>query len=241
MSLTAPGRALRRHRFAQAGTLSVALALTLTACGGQSEPAESSTTSPSSAKPAVETSAPASTSETAGVSSSPAAKTSGSGEYVPASADGPAQNVPKPKMPAAMKEETKEGAEAAIRYFWDVHYYAEQTGDTELLDSLYSEYCEFCQFSSNDLQMIYKDGGWYTGTEVQIDSILTHRSETGYVSTLLVTTGTGTGYTKGGVVPENGDVEAASKQPWIAEVSFNPESSHWIVDEMSYEGSIGSN
>ena len=46
MSLTAPGRALRRHRFAQAGTLSVALALALTACGGQSEPAESSTTSP---------------------------------------------------------------------------------------------------------------------------------------------------------------------------------------------------
>ena len=49
MSLTAPGRALRRRRFAQAGTLSVAVALTLTACGGQSEPAESSTTSPSSA------------------------------------------------------------------------------------------------------------------------------------------------------------------------------------------------
>lgn len=230
MSLTALGRALRRHRFAQAGTLNVALALALTACGGQSEPAESSTTSPSFAKPAVETSAPASTSETAGVSSSPTATTSESGEY-----------VPKPEMPAAMKEETEEGAEAAIGYFWDVHYYAEQTGDTELLDSLYSEYCEFCQFSSNDLQMIYKDGGWYTGTEVQIDSILTHRSETGYVSTLLVTTDTGTGYTKGGVVPENGDVEADSKQPWIAEVSFNPESSHWIVDEISYEGSIGSN
>jgi len=236
MSLTAPGRALRRHRFAQAGTLSVALALALTACGGQSEPAESSTTSPSSAKPAVEASAPASTSETAGVSSSPTATTSESGEYVPASADGPARNVPKPEMPAAMKEETKEGAEAAIRYFWDAHYYAEQTGDTELLDSLYSEYCEFCSVRSDSIDGIYKDGGWYTGTEPRIDSMLTAQSENGYISTLLITTEDGTGYSSDGSIPEDARVAHASKQPWLVEVSYDTNNGRWVIDEMTYEG-----
>ena len=184
MSLTAPGRALRRHRFAQAGTLSVALALALTACGGQSEPAESSTTSPSSAKPAVETSA--STSETAGVSSSPAAKTSGSGEYVPASADGPAQNVPKPEMPAAMKEETKEGAEAAIRYFWEATYFLQQTGEPQPLQEVSGKTCKFCEQYKQSMTGLYENDGWMSGDGPSVTSMATQPSTDGYIATLLI-------------------------------------------------------
>lgn len=99
MSLTAPGRALRRHRFAQAGTLSVALALALTACGGQSEPAESSTTSPSSAKPAVETSAPASTSETAASAHPPRPRRAGPANTCPHLPTVPLRTCPSRRCP----------------------------------------------------------------------------------------------------------------------------------------------
>lgn len=232
MSLTAPGRALRRHRFAQAGTLSVALALALTACGGQSEPAESSTTSPSSAKPAVETSAPASTSETAGVSSSPTATESESGEYVPASADGPARNVPKPEMPAAMKEETKEGAEATIRYFWEAIYYTDQTGETADFDSTYSEYCELCQAVSDSTAQHYKEGGWSTGERTSIKSLTLTPSEFGYTATLVRDASAVEVFDSQGVRDDSASGAETHDETWLADVVYEPSKGHWVIDEM---------
>ena len=65
------------------------------------------------------------------------AKSPGSdGEYVEASADGPAQNVPKPEKPTLADEESYEGAQAFLDYLADTRAYAWQTGDTSLILSL---------------------------------------------------------------------------------------------------------
>src|SRR5699024_12344017 len=40
-------------------------------------------------------------------------------EYIPASAEGPAQNVPEPNLPAVATENTEEGAKATLEYFWE--------------------------------------------------------------------------------------------------------------------------
>lgn len=239
MSLTAPGRALRRHRFAQAGTLSVALALALTACGGQSEPAESSTTSPSSAKPAVETSAPASTSETAGVSSSPTATESEAGEYVPASADGPAQNVPKPEMPAAMKEETKEGAEAAIRYFWEATYFLQQTGESQPLQEVSGKTCKFCEQYKQSMTGLYENDGWMSGDGPSITSMATQPSTDGYITTLLIDLSPETARDSKGKILPGGEVSASPESPWIAQLSYSSDLGHWVVDSMTLESPAG--
>lgn len=246
MSFTAPRRTQRRHRLAQAGTLGAALTLLLTACGGDPEPGETTTAPPST--PTASGSSPASSPSEAAGETSPApspstgaptsadAGSASSGAYVPASADGPAQNVPKPEMPEVMKEETKEGAEAAVEYFWEAHYYAEQTGDTEVFDTLYSEYCEFCGLTSTSLKSIYEEGGWYTGAKVDIDSIMSAKSESGFISTMLINSPAATGYTPTGAVAEGGMVEAETKSPWIAEVAYDAQHQTWKVDEMSYEG-----
>lgn len=246
MSFTAPRRTQRRHRLAQAGTLGAALTLLLTACGGDPEPGETTTAPPST--PTSSGSSPASSPSEAAGETSPApspstgaptsadAGSASSGAYVPASADGPAQNVPKPEMPEVMKEETKEGAEAAVEYFWEAHYYAEQTGDTEVFDTLYSEYCEFCTITSDSLQKDYDKDRWYSGTEISIDSLSTLPSENGFISTIILSAGSGSVFDSASGELEVSEVEASADQPWISELWFDPNVGRWIVDEMSYEG-----
>ncbi|WP_258934970.1 DUF6318 family protein [Nesterenkonia pannonica] len=51
-----------------------------------------------------------------------------SGEPIPASADGPAQNWPEPEIPDGIYEETEEGAEALLHYWWEVLNHARITG-----------------------------------------------------------------------------------------------------------------
>lgn len=250
LSITAPPRALPRRRPAQAASLAAALALALTACGGgDPAPTETTTTAPVSSTQAADTPTATATagaspstpdggtapSSGSGSGSGPASATA-SGPYVPASAEGPAQNVPKPVMPEVMKEETQEGAEAAVKYFWETVYYAEQTGDTAPIDSLSSEYCEFCELSASNLSSIYRNGGWYTGTKAKVSSSILRPSSTGYTATILVDTPKGTGFDKEGQVAPGGVVPAQNDQPWITELFFDDTEEYWIVDEMTYKG-----
>lgn len=254
LSITAPPRALPRRRPAQAASLAAALALALTACGGgDPAPTETTTTAPASSTQAADTptatatagaspstpdggTAPSSGGGSGSGSGSGPASATASGPYVPASAEGPAQNVPKPVMPAVMKEETQEGAEAAVKYFWETVYYAEQTGDTAPIDSLSSEYCEFCELSASNLSSIYRNGGWYTGTKAKVSSSILRPSSTGYTATILVDTPKGTGFDKEGQIAPGGVVPAQNDQPWIAELFFDDTEEYWIVDEMTYKG-----
>lgn len=83
-----------------------------------------------------------------------------SAEYVPASADGPAQNVPEPKLPAVATENTEEGAEATLKYFWEAIDYARLTGETDQLQLVSSDNCEFCEGFFDDWTAAYETGQW---------------------------------------------------------------------------------
>src|SRR5689334_15808593 len=53
--------------------------------------------------------------------------------------------IPTPTtLPAAAKAD-KAGAEAFVRYFWDVFNYTYESGDTRLLRSISDKTCKFCQ------------------------------------------------------------------------------------------------
>lgn len=103
-------------------------------------------------------------SEAASSSSSSEAATDKSpgsdGEYVEASADGPAQNVPKPEKPALADEGSYEGAQAFLDYLADTRAYAWQTGDTSLIREITAEECESCTEEYNDIEEVYDSGGW---------------------------------------------------------------------------------
>lgn len=93
--------------------------------------------------------------------SDPTASASDSAEeYVPASAEGPAQNVPKPTKPALADEESVEGAQAFLDYLSDARAYAQQTGDTSLAREVTAEQCGSCMEHYDNLDSHYEAGGW---------------------------------------------------------------------------------
>lgn len=81
-------------------------------------------------------------------------------EYVPASADGPAQNVPEPRLPISATERSEEGALETLNYFWEAAQYLRLTGEAKPLSLISSETCDFCTTFMDDWQNNYDSGYW---------------------------------------------------------------------------------
>jgi hypothetical protein len=127
-------------------------ALLLTGCGTEDDDAAAAPSSSAS------TGFPAD-------SSPPSAPGSGATpvDYVPASLEGPAQNVPKPVMPDLAREESREGAQAFLDYWSDAMWYAYQTGDTSYARDIISQHCDVCMDQLGLLEEIYDSGAWAIG------------------------------------------------------------------------------
>ena len=167
---------------AVAGALSA-----LTACASDIRPLAGGTgsASPSEAATASET---ASASASVSTSASPSASASASatsglpssgksykgpmkfdsyektGEYVPASATNPAENMPKPVPPANMKEHSVDGAYAFLSFWLASLNYLLMTGDMGPIDTVYHKGYAWEEYSS--IFKVYALGaGWVYGTE----------------------------------------------------------------------------
>ena len=113
--------ALRRCLRSLLIVLLVALLLPLNACGAESPAASSSAPSASASAPPTADPRP-----------------------TPASSKGPARNLPKPILPEAAKENTKEGFEAFTQYWFDTITYGLETGDPEPLREISVPACKIC-------------------------------------------------------------------------------------------------
>lgn len=237
-TLPTPRRTLRRHRLARTSTWGAALLLALTACGGDSPgpAASSSVSSASTASGPATASASEASNSTASAAETTASESADAGAYVPASEKGPARNVPKPVMPEAVKEDTQEGAEAAVQYWWDAVYYLQQTNDPEPLKAVSSNDCRICTSYIATINDIYANGGWHSGAKPTIESILTQDLEYASSSTMLITTETGSAYASDGTVQADTELERETKQPWRAITRFDEGQSQWVAEEVTYEG-----
>lgn len=133
----------------------------LSACGPTGDDPDGAPSSSASEAASSSSASEASAKETPGAD----------GEYVEASADGPAQNVPKPEKPALADEESYEGAQAFLDYLADTRAYAWQTGDTSLIREITAEECENCAVEFEDIERIYDEGGWATSGRESINII----------------------------------------------------------------------
>ena len=87
-----------------------------------------------------------------------------SGEYVPASATNPAENMPKPVPPANMKEHSVDGAYAFLSFWLASLNYLLMTGDMGPIDTVYHKGYAWEEYSS--IFKVYALGaGWVYGTE----------------------------------------------------------------------------
>ncbi|SDS95591.1 hypothetical protein SAMN04489743_1304 [Pseudarthrobacter equi] len=142
-----------------AAVLVVAGALLMAGCSGgaPADPGTGSATPSQSASPSV----------------SPTPTPTPSAVYKPADASGPAQNVPVPVLPEVAKTETKEGAEAFTKYWFEHLNYAYQTGNVSTVQAMTSPDCEYCNNIINSLTTNYQDGRWLAGGRLTVPAATT--------------------------------------------------------------------
>ena len=165
------------RRAALAAATGAGAAVALTACASDIRPLADSSSSPSG-----EASPSASASESASASASASAADSGkksykgtvkldkyekNGEYVPATAEKKAQNVPKPVVPEKMNEATVEGMYQFLSYWLASFNYMFMTRDYEPLKKA-DPYSHYANEGTNAV-IIYSSGrGWVYDTDAPV-------------------------------------------------------------------------
>ena len=165
------------RRAALAAATGAGAAVALTACASDIRPLADSSSSPSG-----EASPSASASESASASASASAADSGkksykgtvkldkyekNGEYVPATAEKKAQNVPKPVVPEKMNEATVEGMYQFLSYWLASFNYVLMTGDAEPMKK--ADPADVYAKSLQEFTLMYEsDLGWMYGTDTPV-------------------------------------------------------------------------
>ncbi len=83
----------------------------------------------------------------------------------------PETNATVPKLNPAALQFTPEGAELAARHFLALTEYAWATGDTQPMKNFSSEECEACADMARNVDSLYSNGGWTSGTLYRVKSI----------------------------------------------------------------------
>lgn len=171
-----------------------------------------------------------------GSGSSSPAPTSSSGEgpaatadeYVPASLEGPARNVPEPVMPALAKEESLEGAQAFLDYWSDAMWFAYQTGDTSYARDIISPHCEICMDQLALIDGVYEDGAWFIGgrESPKIQSKELILSTDGTYKPVVVASAEGVQLVEGGKVTYEAEPRSGKGDPFPVYLDFTDSS--WI-------------
>lgn len=85
-------------------------------------------------------------------------------KYTPATAKGPAKNVPIPQMPESASKNSEDGARSFSEYYFDLVNYTIETNDTKLIKKFTTHACEVCGLSIIDPADRAKiDGRWQVG------------------------------------------------------------------------------
>ena len=163
------------RRAALAAATGAGAAAALSACASDIRPLADSSAS-SEASPSASASESASASASASVSSSAKKSYKGTvkldkyeknGEYVPATAEKKAQNVPKPVVPEKMNEATIEGMYQFLSYWVASFNYMFMTGDYEPLKKA-DPAGEFAN-DHNNVVLVYSTGkGWVYDTDAPV-------------------------------------------------------------------------
>ena len=212
-------------------SLAAVLLLGVSACAEGPSESEETTTPPAVASTEAVSSAGQQAGES-GASDTEAegSASSGGGEFVPASADGPAQNVPVPVMPEAMKENTDEGAKAAVEYWWETVSYLQLTGEETPFARVSGEGCAFCAQYRTSVAIAHEEGGWSTGTDPEVTSILIWDVTPYPLATVVISTQDATHFYR----ESNGEITreeepARDEAPWEMHLEFSDTEGHWVV------------
>ena len=149
-------------RLSAAGLAAVLVLGGCSGSGGDSD-AEAAESSSSSASP----SGSSSPSETATATPAPS-QTPTAEAYKPASAEGPAENVPLPVMPELAKQESADGLREFAKYWYALMNYAFETGDLTPLEQVSGPECALLARANEMLSIGYENDDWVMGGAFEV-------------------------------------------------------------------------
>ncbi|WP_426939527.1 DUF6318 family protein [Pseudarthrobacter sp. S3] len=191
-------------------------ALLLTGCNPGGDPGGTSSEAPTASSTA---------------SPSPSPTPTATPVYVPASASGRAQNVPVPVLPEVAKTETKEGAIAFARYWFEVLSYSYETGELSLHESLTPQTCAPCQKSSEAIRAWHSEGRWMVGGQISTPAVDTtfSRDEAGKYKVSVQVHQTPLSYVRADGTVAHTDPQGADQGNLLI-ISYS--SNSWRLDEV---------
>lgn len=142
--------------------------------------------------------------------------------YKPASAEGPAQNVPVPVLPDRAKEFSKEGLIAFAEYWYETLGYVYETGDSGHMMAVTEPGCKTCAFINEPVSSWYQEGGWIAGgqmTVIQSTSPFVETPDGAYQAMLLVRQAKVTYYSRDGT--QSTELPQAIAKTNLVEASYS--------------------
>lgn len=168
--------------------------------------------------------------------SSPSSEPAETAEYVAASAEGPAKNVPAPVLPDAVKEHSADGARATVEYFWQAVDYGRLTGDTEPIEQVTHYVCESCNQLIYKWEQIYEDGAWAVldgETSIKIGEVqqnYTEETDEEWTAVLFKMDEPSSEFYQGGVLNEDASTEGGESAGWWVEMVYDEDDGQWVID-----------
>lgn len=162
-------------------------------------------------------------------------------EYVPASADGPAQNVPEPNLPAVATENSEEGAEATVKYFWQAIDFGRLTGKTDQAALVSSEECALCSDLVSGWQEVYEGSSWAAldgDMEIETMEIVLSPGTNGgeHIAEMRYQmTEPAADFYQDGVLLEDQSFDTESTADWLAELAYDGTAQRWKIQRIGVE------
>ena len=157
-------------------------------------------------------------------------------EYIAASAEGPAQHVPVPHLPEAVKDPSTEGARATVEYFWQAVDYGRLTGNTEPVEQVTHYVCESCNQLIYKWEQIYDDGAWAVldgETTIQIGEVQQNfddENDEEWTAVLFKMDEPASQFYQDGVLNEDASTDGGESAGWWVEMVYDEDDAQWVID-----------
>lgn len=162
-------------------------------------------------------------------------------EYVAASADGPAQQVPEPVLPDAVSENTVDGAKATVEYFWEAVDYGRMTGDTQHAAQVAHYVCEACNQLIYKWQKIYEDNAWadlHEATEIRFLDVQQNFDadlEEDWTAIIFEMQEPANDFYQDGVLDEEVSSDTQTSAGWWIEMVYDETAQQWVIDWLDFD------
>lgn len=175
---------------------------------------------------------------------SPSIESAETKEYVAASAEGPAQNVPKPVLPEAVNDNSANGARATVEYFWQAVDYGRLTGDTAPIEQVTHYVCEACNQLIYKWEQIYADDAWAVldgETSIQIGEVQQNFDDANdeeWTAVLFKMQEPASQFYEDGVLNEDASIEGGESAGWWVEMIYDEDDGQWVIDWLDLDSAF---